>query len=144
MGGGLAITEVVAGGLVVIGLLCLGLHVLRRQLIAGGAPMFVCAFRADQHRWRYGLGRFDTHALLVYPLMGATLRPALQLQRRALSVQGARRDGLDDLPITLDEPVLLDLCADGRQVELAVPLPTATAMRSWHEATSPGLPPRAV
>ncbi|MCH8612370.1 DUF2550 family protein [Arsenicicoccus dermatophilus] len=106
--------------------------------------MFVCAFRTGRRRWRYGLGRFDTHALLVYPLTGATLRPALRLQRRALSLEGARRDGLDDLSITLDEPVLVDLCADGQQVELVVPLSTATAMRSWHEATSPGPPPRAV
>ncbi|AKT52930.1 hypothetical protein ADJ73_15715 [Arsenicicoccus sp. oral taxon 190] len=132
---------VAAGAAVLLVLALLGTY-LRRRLIAAGAPMFVCAYRRPgRASWRYGLARFESEHLVVFPLSGATLQPSHRVSRTGMALLHAGEPARGQAPL-VEDPVVVALSDSGRQLEMVLPRDSYTAVRSWHEASPPGWPPR--
>lgn len=142
MGGLVGISELAVALALVTVVVSLTAIFLRRRLIAAGAPMFLLAYRCgDGASWRYGVARFDTAALLVYPLAGFSLRPSLVVDRSGMELMGSV-PAAGAVPGLLEDPLVLSLRLPDGPCQLAMGRDHVTAVRSWHEARPPRRLPR--
>lgn len=111
----------------------------RRRALARGKPLVLCAMRDEHHpRWHLGLARYGSTGLDFYSLGGFSVRPRHRWPRSELVL--GRPDALRDRPqiLPVDSVHVLARHRD-RDFELALGRGAYTALRSWLEASPPGL-----
>lgn len=136
------VAELAIAGALLLLVVLTTLVFVRRRLISDGAPMFLCAVRPTRaDPWRLRLARYDTDALLLYPLSGVSLAPSHVMPRAGVEVLGVDPPCRGESPSLIDDPLVMR-CAHGKLAfELALPRDDCTAVRSWQEARPPGRPP---
>ncbi|MCH8629168.1 DUF2550 domain-containing protein [Arsenicicoccus piscis] len=135
---GLLLVEWLVCALLLLVVLLLALTFWRRRYIAAGAAMIVCAERVPGRRWHVRLARYDVDSVLLYPLSALSVRPSCEIPRTAaVTTLGPPVAG--DMPALVDDPIVLRSQLGAEVVEIALPRPAYTSMRSWFEAAPPGI-----
>lgn len=131
--------------LVLAPLLFIGCILVRRQVIARGAGISVCALRTEASpRWRSGMVALSPTALEWYPFVGVSTSPSYRWTRPTLEVGAAS-------PIDGDPPWLLaglsaltfvpceaePVTGASRQFAVIVQAESYKALRSWSESSPP-------
>lgn len=132
-------TETVFGVLFALVAIFLLATFVRRRALARGKPLVPCAMRDTAHpRWHLGLARYGSTGLDFYSLGGFSVRPRHRWQRSELAL--GRPDALRVRPVILPADSVYVLAEyDGRSFELALGRGAYTALRSWLEASPPGI-----
>jgi Protein of unknown function (DUF2550) len=113
----------------------------RRFLLERGGGTVDCGLRrtAGHGAWRLGVASYQGDQLCWYHLFGILLRPALELQRRTLTVT-SRREATATESASLGPGMVVVECevGGGHRVELAMSDPALTGFLAWLEAAPPG------
>lgn len=129
--------EIVAGTLVLLALCALAQVYLRRQVIAAGTPLMLCAVRGHgAGQYRLGLLRFAAGRLDWFTLLGAGVRPRRSWERMRLDIgpPGEPHDILPGLPGAVE----VDCVHGTESFSIALSPAAYTAVRSWLESAPPG------
>ena len=133
--------------LVGLGLLGLGLLVLRRRYITRGGGTFDCSLRlhgSGPNRtgqgWALGIARYAGDTLEWYRVFSYALRPKRVLGRRDLQVVDRRDPQGAEAFSLLSGAVIVRCIEPGGPVEFAMSPDTLTGFLSWVESSPPGIP----
>jgi hypothetical protein len=137
----------VLAALVVLGLVALGLLVLRRRFISRRGGTFDCSMRlrpAANPRtgqgWTLGIARYSGDTLEWYRVFSYALRPKRVLGRRDLQVVDRRDPQGAEVFSLLSGAVVVRCVGAGGPVEFAMNEDTLTGFLSWVESSPPGIP----
>ena len=137
----------VLGALVALGLVALGLLVLRRRFISRRGGTFDCSLRlrpAANPRtgqgWTLGIARYSGDTLEWYRVFSYALRPKRVLGRRELQVVDRRDPQGAEVFSLLSGAVVVRCVGAGGPVEFAMNEDTLTGFLSWVESSPPGIP----
>ena len=137
----------VLAALVAIGLIGLGLLVLRRRFISRRGGTFDCSMRlrpAANPRtgqgWTLGIARYSGDILEWYRVFSYSLRPKRVLGRRELQVVDRRDPQGAEVFSLLSGAVVVRCVGEGGPVEFAMNEDTLTGFLSWVESSPPGIP----
>jgi len=137
----------VLAALVAIGLIALGLLVLRRRFISRRGGTFDCSMRlrpAANPRtgqgWTLGIARYSGDTLEWYRVFSYALRPKRVLGRRELQVVDRRDPQGAEVFSLLSGAVVVRCVGAGGPVEFAMNEDTLTGFLSWVESSPPGIP----
>lgn len=112
---------------------------IRRHVIAGSAPLLLCALRTPAHpTWRLGLLRFGDRSIDWFPMIAATLRPAASWERSTVQM-GAPTPHPEPIP-GIGEACTVHGEVRGEAFDLAMTPSGLTAIRAWLESAPPGFP----
>lgn len=129
--------EVVTGALILVAGFGVLFLYIRRQIIAGGQPLVMCALRTEAAQpWRLGLLRFGATTLDWFSVAGPSLRPTRSWRRRGLAFGLTQPTG-DEIPGLIDPLTILGT-SDGGDFQLAMGRDALNATRSWAESAPPG------
>lgn len=128
--------EILAGLLLVVLLICVGL-VLRRRAIARGGPVMLLALSRDPG-WSLGLARVTASEIAWFPLLGWNLRPRERWIRGDLDL-GSPDPIQQSRPIGVIDPVKVICNSGAHDFIIALSAGDYTALRSWSESAPPGL-----
>ncbi|GAA4719258.1 DUF2550 domain-containing protein [Pedococcus ginsenosidimutans] len=129
--------EIIVGALALLAVLALAYIFVRRRLLSSGAPLMLCALRAqDRSSYRLGLLRFSGGTLEWYTLIGPSPRPVRTWERPRLELGPPQtsQEAIAGLP----EAVTVACRYDGDEFRIALAPAAYTAMRSWLESSPPG------
>ena len=137
----------VLAALVAVGLIALGLLVLRRRFISRRGGTFDCSMRlrpAANPRtgqgWTLGIARYSGDTLEWYRVFSYSLRPKRVLGRRELQVVDRRDPQGAEVFSLLSGAVVVRCVGAGGPVEFAMNEDTLTGFLSWVESSPPGIP----
>jgi hypothetical protein len=137
----------VLAALVAVGLIALGLLVLRRRFISRRGGTFDCSMRlrpAANPRtgqgWTLGIARYSGDILEWYRVFSYSLRPKRVLGRRELQVVDRRDPQGAEVFSLLSGAVVVRCVGAGGPVEFAMNEDTLTGFLSWVESSPPGIP----
>jgi hypothetical protein len=137
----------VLAALVAVGLVGLGLLVLRRRFISRRGGTFDCSLRlrpAASSRtgqgWTLGIARYSGDTLEWYRVFSYALRPKRVLGRRDLQVVDRRDPHGAEVFSLLSGAVVVRCIGAGGPVEFAMSEDTLTGFLSWVESSPPGIP----
>ena len=133
--------------LVALGLLALGLLVLRRRFLSRRGGTFDCSLRLRMtsnartgQGWTLGIARYSGDTLEWYRVFSYALRPKRVLGRRDLQVVDRRDPQGAEVFSLLSGAVVVRCIAAGGPVEFAMSQDTLTGFLSWVESSPPGIP----
>ena len=137
----------VLGALVALGLVSLGLLVLRRRFISRSGGTFDCSLRLRPtsssrtgQGWTLGIARYSGDSLEWYRVFSYALRPKRVMGRRDLQVVERREPRGPEVFSLLSGAVVVRCVGDGGPVEFAMSEDTLTGFLSWVESSPPGIP----
>lgn len=130
----------VAAGL---GLLAVGLLLLRRRVLARRGGSFDCSLRlsaaAHGKGWALGIASYAGDSLEWYRVFSYSMRPRQSMARRRLQVLDNRAPAGVEVFALLSGAVVVS-CRDGdRPVELGMSPESLTGLLSWVESAPPGV-----
>jgi hypothetical protein len=133
--------------LVALGLLAMGLLVLRRRFLSRRGGTFDCSLRlrpAANPRtgqgWTLGIARYSGDTLEWYRVFSYALRPKRVMGRRDLQVVDRRDPQGAEVFSLLSGAVVVRCIGAGGPVEFAMNEDTLTGFLSWVESSPPGIP----
>ena len=137
----------VLGVLVALGLVSLGLLVLRRRFLSRSGGTFDCSLRLRPDAssrtgqgWTLGIARYSGDTLEWYRVFSYALRPKRVLGRRDLQVVDRRDPQGAEVFSLLSGAVVVRCVGAGGPVEFAMNEDTLTGFLSWVESSPPGIP----
>ena len=137
----------VLGVLVALGLVAMGLLVLRRRFLSRSGGTFDCSLRLRPtassrtgQGWTLGIARYSGDTLEWYRVFSYALRPKRVLGRRDLQVVERRQPRGPEVFSLLSGAVVVRCVGDGGPVEFAMSEDTLTGFLSWVESSPPGIP----
>lgn len=134
----------VVGVVVLLGLVGLGLLVLRRRFLTRAGGTFDCSLRLGDaglgKGWVLGIGRYSGEQLQWYRVFSFATRPRRELSRRDLQVLERRNPSGPEVFTLLAGAVVVRCRDHGAPVELAMSQDTLTGFLAWAESSPPGIP----
>lgn len=124
----------IAGGVLVLALVAVGLFALRVQRLGNRIGSFECARRSSEAvPWTSGIAIFGAGRVDWWRLVSYAPTPAASWRRERLEVLGRRRRGPDGTGAVMEVRVRYE----GAEFELAMMVESAAALVSWLESAPP-------